>query len=299
MEPLSLHILPDVEHLIPPHASRDLRKLEVSLLAEGCKSPIIVWNGIILDGHARYKICLRNKIPITIQNNTFLDLNQALSWVCNHQLTHRKLAPEMKKYLIGKQYECERALRATDSCGKRLYPFPQENTTAMMKRLAEEYGLSVTSIQRYGHYSRHIDTICAKTSGAASKYLSGGYDLPISDVAVLSHMPSAQLVKELKKRKNSHSKRIPQPQRLPKAVTPSDRQETPLPAIKNMPAFDPDAEITGLTLTIPSWISSIDRIINKTDLTIITPQARSRLEDALFRLQDKVSELRSAIREET
>ena len=65
-----------------------------------------------------------------------------------------------------------------------------------------------------------------------------------------------------------------------------------------MPAYDPDAEITGLALTIPSWISSIERVRDKADFTTTSEKARSNLLSSLVDLQLKVALLLSKIREE-
>ena len=70
------------------------------------------------------------------------------------------------------------------------------------------------------------------------------------------------------------------------------------PSVKDMPAYDPDAEITGLTLTIPSWASSIDRTRSKADLRIVSDKARGRLAEALTELQHKVSDMLTALKEE-
>ena len=64
-----------------------------------------------------------------------------------------------------------------------------------------------------------------------------------------------------------------------------------------MPAFDPDAEISSLTLTIPSWSSSIERTRSRADLSIVSTDARNRLIGALLSLQDTVSEMLTAIKE--
>ena len=64
-----------------------------------------------------------------------------------------------------------------------------------------------------------------------------------------------------------------------------------------MPDFDPDAEITGLTLTIPSWTSSINRTRNHTDLNSISLKARMNLQHALFILQATIDELLQDIKE--
>ena len=54
----------------------------------------------------------------------------------------------------------------------------------------------------------------------------------------------------------------------------------------------------NLTLTIPSWASSIDRTRSKADLRIVSDKARGRLAEALTELQDKVSEMLAALKEE-
>lgn len=73
-------------------------------------------------------------------------------------------------------------------------------------------------------------------------------------------------------------------------------QET-LPLIKIPPMHDPDAEIAGLTLTVPSWVSSIERARNNADMNAASTSAKSKLEEALLSLQKKVSEMLSEIRE--
>ena len=72
-----------------------------------------------------------------------------------------------------------------------------------------------------------------------------------------------------------------------------------LPAIKSIPVFDPDAEVTGLTLTIPSWTSSIDRTKVAADFSAVSPSAKRRLEGALLSLQGKAQEMIRAMKEDS
>ena len=65
-----------------------------------------------------------------------------------------------------------------------------------------------------------------------------------------------------------------------------------------MPAFDPDADITGLTLTIPSWTSSINRVLTKTDLSIVSDTARNSLANELQSLLKNIDKMLSAIEED-
>ena len=65
-----------------------------------------------------------------------------------------------------------------------------------------------------------------------------------------------------------------------------------------MPAFDPDAEITALTLTIPSWASSIKRTQTNADFDRVSNYAKDKLTETLIDLQNTISKMLSAIKEE-
>ena len=59
-----LTVDPEFRDLIPPLNEEELKLLEESLVADGCESPLIVWNGVIIDGHNRYAICRKHDIPV-------------------------------------------------------------------------------------------------------------------------------------------------------------------------------------------------------------------------------------------
>lgn len=67
--------------------------------------------------------------------------------------------------------------------------------------------------------------------------------------------------------------------------------------VKQMPDYDPDGEISGLTLTIPSWIGSIRRAQSNADVSAISSQALERLAEQLICLAESVEALFSAIKE--
>ena len=50
-----LKIDPEFEDVIPPISSEEFEQLEKNIVSEGALlSPIIIWNGYIVDGHNRY-----------------------------------------------------------------------------------------------------------------------------------------------------------------------------------------------------------------------------------------------------
>ena len=58
--------------------------------------------------------------------------------------------------------------------------------------------------------------------------------------------------------------------------------------IKEMPEFDPDMAIRGLTLTIPMWIAAIERAQQQTDMSKATENAKFQLGEMLIKLDDKI-----------
>lgn len=111
-----LRIDPEFESKIPPLTADELARLHSSILFEGrLICPIVAWNGVVVDGHNRYRFILQHpEIKYDVYEMDFENRNEAIAWICKNQLGRRNLTPEQKKYLIGKQYEAERQARGGD-----------------------------------------------------------------------------------------------------------------------------------------------------------------------------------------
>ena len=99
-----LNIDREFRDLIRPLMKDEYRFLEENLLADGCREPITVWKGVIVDGHNRYEICNRLGIPFSTQERHFDNREEAVIWICSNQLGRRNISDEARKYLIGKRY---------------------------------------------------------------------------------------------------------------------------------------------------------------------------------------------------
>ena len=67
--------------------------LTEDILARGCLTPLITWNGVIIDGHNRYRICHQYNIPFGIEEVAFESKTDARIWVITNQLSRRNLSP--------------------------------------------------------------------------------------------------------------------------------------------------------------------------------------------------------------
>ena len=308
----------EFQTLIRPLSREERGQLEANLVNDGCRDPIMAWNKTIVDGHNRCEICNRLHIPYAVEDVEFDGREEAIVWICNNQLGRRNITEETRKYLIGRQYEAEKiigfhrnrdghnqwsALTGMEAEDEPTEQERRESGRRTANRLGKKYHVSSGAVQKYAKYSAALDVIGDKAPELVPQILSGNYKISHENLVTLSTM-DAKDVKALSKRigrgggsfvRYSESRKdfTDEPAGKPGPKPPV------LPAIKSMPAFDPDAEVAGRTLTIPSWTSSIERTKNAADLTTVSPLAKVRLEEALELLDSKVQEMLRAIKEDS
>jgi len=91
-----MQILQELESLIPPLSNEEFKQLERNILKEGIREPLITWNGILIDGHNRYKIAQEHDINYETLEKEFDNLNDVKIWMVNNQLGRRNLQDFVK-----------------------------------------------------------------------------------------------------------------------------------------------------------------------------------------------------------
>lgn len=307
----TLKIDPTFKNLISPLQRKEYLQLEENLIADGCREPIAVWKGVIVDGHNRYEICTKHQIPFAIEEMDFICREEAISWICANQLGRRNISEETRKFLIGKQYDADKIVSKiknpkgqnqfsgykSDKSVKGTDKKDSKHLTAA--KIARDNNISHSTVEKYAIYSRALDSIAEKDPEIVSKILAGEYKISHENVVGLSKLNSSEI-----KKFGKNIQRIQNPfiqyKQVRNVISSSNEKaekSSPTPTIKDMPAFDPDADIIALTLTIPSWASSINRVRTKVDLSIITENARDNLIKELNSLSKHVYDLLSAIKE--
>jgi hypothetical protein len=82
---------PELRALIPPLTEDERNQLEANLVADGCTDPLVVWNGVLLDGHHRFEICTARGLPFTTTEQSCTDRDAAKIWIVQHQFGRRNL----------------------------------------------------------------------------------------------------------------------------------------------------------------------------------------------------------------
>lgn len=92
-------VLPEMAELLPPLTAEQVSSLEADLLKNGCYSPIIVNEDmVIIDGHNRQNLCEKHGIPYRMAVFSFEDMLEAKQWAIDNQKGRRNL----EKWELGK-----------------------------------------------------------------------------------------------------------------------------------------------------------------------------------------------------
>lgn len=293
-----LRINPVFKDLIPPLSPEEYQTLEDNIRNEGCREPICVWNYTILDGHNRYEICTRLSIPFQIRKINLYSEAEAIAWICANQLGRRNISEETRRFLIGKRYEAEKSISwernpsgvnqfsqelRNGTSGKPFMPELSETVRAnkTSAKLGQEYSLSRPTVIKYGQYARAIEKIAEVDQKVADAILSGVLKISQTSVIDLAKLNKGRMKRICEQMLETIDEKAQESRLRHQLVEENKKQEAdtspPVMEIKNMPKPDYDADIVGLSLTIPNWVKMITRAQGSTELEKTSMTARSKL----------------------
>ena len=296
-----LQIDQEFKELIPPLSKEEFNLLEENILKFGCIDPICTWNNTIIDGHNRYSICTKHNLKFNIQAFNFELREEAKDWICANQLGRRNISDETRKYLIGKRYEMEKIL-LNNPGGKNQYSkIYKENEEIKEERdrihrpvtaikLGKEYNVSTRTVLTYANYSKAIDKLNTEEPDLTQKILNGEIIVPQNQVIRISKLSPKiknKIQKYLKKETNSTDYLI-----KPKTVANEKKYK-----IKEMPEYDPNAELVSLSFTIPSWIESLDRVLSLSKYKTATKDVKNKVKKELHNLEFSIGTMLLALEE--
>ena len=133
--------------LLPALDEETHKALEENLLQNGCRDALVLWEGILVDGHNRFEICTKYSIPFNTVDKEFPSREDALIWIISTQVSRRNLTPIQLSHYRGLHYITEKKIVSNKS-GKNQYTEvvsqnekqPKSQPTCV--RLAEKYKVS-------------------------------------------------------------------------------------------------------------------------------------------------------------
>ena len=227
---MSLHLTIDPEFAskIPPLREEELKQLEENILADGVViNPLIVWDGVIVDGHNRYRILQKHpEIQFTTYEKQFPDRYAAIAWICKNQLGRRNLTPQQFKYLVGQRYEAEKQSKGIEFQGNQYTSQdrsglgqndPDQKSHGTRSRIAKETQTSDSYVRRAAHFAKGVDAAEETEPGIKQEILSGSIKPTEKAVAAIAKAPPEErpaLVQQLRQAKETEkSEEKPKPRR--------------------------------------------------------------------------------------
>ena len=244
---MELKIDPEFAGKIPPLTEEEFRQLETNILEDGrILSPLIVWNGTIVDGHNRYRILQKHaELSFEVYEREFKDRYEAIIWICRNQLGRRNLTPAQRKYLIGKQYEAEKASvngaerRNRDKSG-RFQPVgqngPLEEPLRTSERIAQEHGTGEHYVRRAERFAQGVDAAEETLPGIRQEIFTGAIKPPDSLVEAVS--------KAVPEERKELAEQLKKPRRLLKKKA-EDDPETDQDEEPDASEYHPEYQITA------------------------------------------------------
>ncbi len=213
-----LTVDPEFRDKIPPLTEDEFSLLEENILSDGAVvSPLIVWDGTILDGHNRYEIIQKHpELAYTIHEVVFDNRYEALSWICKNQLGRRNLTSQQKKYLIGQRYEAEKKAdfyqgnQYTLTCESGVGQIdPPQKEHGTRSRIAKETQTSESYVKRADQFAKGVDAAEEALPGIKQEILTGAIkptETAVSAIARAEPSERPRLAAALKKPKESDQK---------------------------------------------------------------------------------------------
>ena len=227
---MSLHLTidPEFKGKIPPLREEELKQLEENILADGVViNPLIVWDGVIVDGHNRYRILQKHpEIQFTTYEKEFPDRYAAIAWICKNQLGRRNLTPQQFKYLVGQRYEAEKQSKGIEFQGNQYTSQdrsglgqndPDQKSHGTRSRIAKETQTSDSYVRRAAHFAKGVDAAEETEPGIKQEILTGNIKPTEKAVAAIAKAPPEErpaLVQQLRQAKETENQEEkPKPRR--------------------------------------------------------------------------------------
>lgn len=317
-----LKIDPEFRDKIPPLTDEEFKQLEENILSDGeVYEPICVWNGVIVDGHNRYKIVQEHpEIPFKVKYMEFADKWEAFEWMYRKQLGRRNLTEAQKDYMVGKMYEARKKSVGEHTgnqytemeSGQNVHiPDRREIKDGTAGQIGKEFGITSRTVRRNEKFAKGLDALKEVSPEAVDKILKGESDVSKVDVAELRDqsigerkdfanrvLDSSSKGKEHKKKEvdtKTKSKRslagekIVAGRNLSKRIDEIDKMMSDTTRVSNYTAKD---AVEEFEVIMDEFMSKLRRVIQVRSNVV---KGNDRIKDLIIEFSEQLKELRSKI----
>ena len=203
-------VLPEMAELLPPLTGEQLSALEADILKNGCYSPVIVNEDmVVIDGHNRQRLCEQHGLPYQMAVFSFESMLEAKQWALDTQKGRRNLDKwELGKIALRLKPDIE--ARAKENMGTRTDllttlsegqpPAPPVNTR---KELADTVGIGEVTMGKVMQIDEHAPAAIREALDSGDLSINQGYNITrqVRELPEEQRDEAAALAVELEKAK--------------------------------------------------------------------------------------------------
>ena len=209
-------VLPEMAELLPPLTGEQLAALEADILKNGCYSPVIVNEDmVVIDGHNRQRLCEQHGLPYQMAVFSFESMLEAKQWALDTQKGRRNLDKwELGKIALRLKPDIEARARknmsagggdqksedAKSGCANSQNPISPVNTT---KELADAVGIGHQTMSRVMQIDEHAPAAVKEALDSGDLSINQGYNITrqVRELPEEQREEAAALAVELEKAK--------------------------------------------------------------------------------------------------
>ena len=200
-------VLPEMAELLPPLTGEQLAALEADILKNGCYSPVIVNEDmVIVDGHNRQRLCEQHGLPYQMAVFSFEDMLEAKQWALDTQKGRRNLDKwELGKIALRLKPDIE--ARARENMGTRTdlsATLPKGSEPVDTRReLADAVGLGERTMGKVMQIDEHAPAAVKEALDSGDLSINQGYNITrqVRELPEEQRDEAAALAVELEKAK--------------------------------------------------------------------------------------------------
>lgn len=173
-------VLPEMAELLPPLTGEQFATLEADLLKNGCYSPIIVNEDmVIIDGHNRQRLCEKHGLSYQMAVFSFEDLLEAKQWALDTQKGRRNLDKwELGKIALKLKPDIEARARANQGTRSDLLTTLSEGSSISTRReLADTVGIGEVTMGKVMQIDEHAPAAVKEALDSGDLSINQGYNI--------------------------------------------------------------------------------------------------------------------------
>ncbi len=181
-------VLPEMAELLPPLTGEQLAALETDILKNGCYSPVIVNEDmVVIDGHNRQRLCEQHGLPYQMAVFSFEDMLEAKQWALDTQKGRRNLDKwELGKIALRLKPDIEARARANQSAagGDKFGEKPLSATLPeavssvdTRRELADTVGLGERTMGKVMQIDEHAPAAVKEALDSGDLSINQGYNI--------------------------------------------------------------------------------------------------------------------------